>query len=129
MSAGEPDGGRDSVETDEPAQRVPPRATLYEDVIRSQQPHVEHRGESRHVRVIAPVTNRGDAIGLLELFLPSVPDADVMREIGERAPTRRGGHQADRAMRGHGRSGFVGGQLLRISLLDGRTASTPAHTW
>ncbi|MFD3613094.1 hypothetical protein ACFWXA_34530 [Streptomyces atroolivaceus] len=67
-------GAADSVETNEPAQRIPLRGTLHEDVIRSQQPQVEHRGDSRHVRVVAPVTNRGDAIGLLELFLPAAPD-------------------------------------------------------
>ncbi|MFD9535342.1 PP2C family protein-serine/threonine phosphatase [Streptomyces sp. NPDC060010] len=230
-------GAADSVETDEPPQRIPLRGTLYEDVIRSQQPKVEHEGVSRLVRVVAPVTNRGDAIGLLELFLPAVPDAEVMREIGEtahalayivianRAHTdvyqwgrrtkplslaaeiqhrllpaslaceaaqfavagalepadhvggdtfdyvidrdtvqlsvtdamghdvgaallatlvvgalrraRRGGadlaeqaRQADLAMRDHGRRGFVTGQLLRISLIDGRTEFVNAgHPW
>jgi hypothetical protein len=37
----------DGVETDEPAQRIPLRGTLYDDVIRSQQPQVQHRGDSR----------------------------------------------------------------------------------
>ncbi|MCY0953174.1 PP2C family protein-serine/threonine phosphatase [Streptomyces sp. H27-S2] len=230
-------GVADSVETDEPAQRIPLRGTLYEGVIRSQQPQVEHRGESPLVRVVAPVTNRGDAIGLLELFLPAVPGEEVMREIGETAHAlayivianrshtdvyqwgrrtkplslaaeiqhrllpaslaceaaqfsvagalepadhvggdtfdyvidrdtvqlsvtdamghdvaaallatlvvgalrraRRAGadlaeqaHQADQAMRDHGRSGYVTGQLLRISLLDGRTEFVNAgHPW
>ncbi|MFF9854166.1 PP2C family protein-serine/threonine phosphatase [Streptomyces litmocidini] len=230
-------GAADSVETDEPAHRIPLRGTLYDDVIRSQQPQVEHRGENRLVRVLAPVTNRGDAIGLLELFLPAPPGAEVMREIGETAhalayivianrshtdvyqwgrrtkplslaaeiqhrllPTslaceaaqfavagalepadhvggdtfdyvidrdtvqlsvtdamghdvdaallatlvvgalrraRRAGadlaeqaHQADRAMRDHGRSGYVTGQLLRISLINGETEFVNAgHPW
>ncbi|MFD7094050.1 PP2C family protein-serine/threonine phosphatase [Streptomyces xanthophaeus] len=78
-------GAADSVETGEPARRIPLRGTLYDDVIRSQQAQVEHRGQSRLVRVVAPVTNRGDAIGLLELFLPEAPGAEVMREIGETA--------------------------------------------
>ncbi|MER7576206.1 PP2C family protein-serine/threonine phosphatase [Streptomyces sp. NPDC126514] len=78
-------GAADSVETDEPAQRIPLRGTLYDDVIRSQQPQVQHQGESQLVRVVAPVTNRGDAIGLLELFLPAPPGAEVMREIAETA--------------------------------------------
>ncbi|MER5728435.1 PP2C family protein-serine/threonine phosphatase [Streptomyces sp. NPDC002138] len=78
-------GAADSVETGEPARRISLRGTVYDDVIRTQQPQVEHRGESRLVRVVAPVTNRGDAIGLLELFLPAVPDAEVMREIRETA--------------------------------------------
>nr|WP_241561669.1 hypothetical protein [Streptomyces sp. AmelKG-E11A] len=46
---------------------------------------MEDRGEGALVRIVAPVTNRGDAIRLLELFLPAVPDAEVMREIGETA--------------------------------------------
>ncbi|MGW6834869.1 PP2C family protein-serine/threonine phosphatase [Streptomyces sp. NPDC054949] len=230
-------GAADSVETDEPPRRIPLPGTLYEDVIRSQQPKVEHRGAGQLVRVVAPVTNRGDAIGLLELFLPAVPDAEVMREIGETAHAlayivianrshtdvyqwgrrtkplslaaeiqhrllpaslaceaaqfavagalepaehvggdtfdyvidrdtvqlsvtdamghdvdaallatlvvgalrraRRAGadlaeqaHQADQAMRDHGRRGYVTGQLLRISLLDGQTEFLNAgHPW
>ncbi|MEW2087247.1 PP2C family protein-serine/threonine phosphatase [Streptomyces sp. NPDC005283] len=58
---------------------------MYDDVIRSQQPSVQDLGPGELVQVIAPVTNRGDAIGLLELFLPAVPDGEVMREIGETA--------------------------------------------
>ncbi|MFE6337822.1 PP2C family protein-serine/threonine phosphatase [Streptomyces sp. NPDC057806] len=230
-------GAADSVETDEPAQRIPLHGTLYDDVIRSQQPQVQHRGESRLVRVVAPVTNRGDAIGLLELFLPAPPGAEVMREIAETAHAlayivianrshtdvyqwgrrtkplnlaaeiqhrllpaslaceaaqfavagalepadhvggdtfdyvidrdmvqlsvtdamghdvdaallatlvvgalrraRREGadlaeqaRQADRAMRDHGRSGYVTGQLLRISLINGKTEFLNAgHPW
>lgn len=54
-------------------------------MIRTQRPSVEDKGEGALVRIVAPVTNRGDAIGLLELFLPAAPDAEVMREIGETA--------------------------------------------
>ncbi|KMS66906.1 serine/threonine protein phosphatase, partial [Streptomyces leeuwenhoekii] len=78
-------GAAGSVDTGEPARRITLRDTLYDDVIRTQQPRVEETGEDRRVRVVAPVTNRGDAIGLLELFLPAAPDAQVMREIGESA--------------------------------------------
>ncbi|MFD7002952.1 hypothetical protein ACFWA5_43575 [Streptomyces mirabilis] len=46
---------------------------------------MEDKGEGAPVRIVAPVTNRGDAIGLLELFLPAAPDAETMREIGETA--------------------------------------------
>ncbi|MGW1771136.1 PP2C family protein-serine/threonine phosphatase [Streptomyces sp. NPDC002104] len=74
-----------SVDTDEPARRIPLRGTPYDEVIRSQQPRVEDPDEGKLVRVIAPVTNRGDAIGLLELFLPATPGAEVMRKIGETA--------------------------------------------
>jgi hypothetical protein len=78
-------GAAGSVETGEPAQRIWLRGTLYDDVIRSQRPQVEDTGGSALVRVVAPVTNRGDAIGLLELFLPAAPGTQVMREIGETA--------------------------------------------
>ncbi|MET9610046.1 PP2C family protein-serine/threonine phosphatase [Streptomyces sp. NPDC006512] len=78
-------GAAGSVETSEPATRIPLRGTLYDDVIRTQRPQVEDGGANELVRVVAPVTNRGDALGLLELFLPSAPGAEVMREIGETA--------------------------------------------
>ena len=78
-------GAAGSVETGEPARRISLRGTLYDDVIRTQRPSVEDEGGGALVRVVAPVTNRGDAIGLLELFLPAAPDAEVMREIGEAA--------------------------------------------
>lgn len=72
-------GAAGSVETDEPARRITLHGTLYDDVIRTQRPGKEDRGDGSLVRVVAPVTNRGDAIGLLELFLPAAPDAEVMR--------------------------------------------------
>ncbi|MFD3730359.1 serine/threonine-protein phosphatase, partial [Streptomyces sp. NPDC058632] len=78
-------GAAGSVDTDEPARRIPLRGTLYDDVIRTQRPGVEDKGEGALVRIVAPVTNRGDAIGLLELFLPAAPDGEAMREIGETA--------------------------------------------
>ncbi|MFF8096933.1 PP2C family protein-serine/threonine phosphatase [Streptomyces sp. NPDC016675] len=78
-------GAAGSVDTDEPARRITLRGTLYDDVIRTQRPGAEDKGEGALVRIVAPVTNRGDAIGLLELFLPVAPDAEVMREIGETA--------------------------------------------
>ena len=54
-------------------------------MIRTQRPSVEDKGEGALVRIVAPVTNRGDAIGLLELFLPAAPDAETVREVGETA--------------------------------------------
>uniref|UniRef100_A0AAU3I5K6 Serine/threonine-protein phosphatase n=1 Tax=Streptomyces sp. NBC_01393 TaxID=2903851 RepID=A0AAU3I5K6_9ACTN len=230
-------GAAGSVDTDEPARRITLRGTLYDNVIRTQRPSVEDKGEGALVRIVAPVTNRGDAIGILELFLPAAPDAEVMREIGETAHAlayivianrsftdvyqwgrrttplslaaeiqhrllpaslaceaaqfavagalepadhvggdtfdyvidrdtvqlsitdamghdvdaallatlvvgalrraRRAGasleeqaHEADRAVREHGREGYVTGQLLRISLLDGGTEFVNAgHPW
>ncbi|GGV46524.1 hypothetical protein GCM10010495_75070 [Kitasatospora herbaricolor] len=230
-------GTAGSVETGEPAPRISLRGTLYDDVIRTQQPKVQDGTGNGLVRVLAPVTNRGDAIGLLELFLPAAPGAQVMREISETAHAlayivianrsftdvyqwgrrttplslaaeiqhrllpaslaceaaqfavagalepadhvggdtfdyvvdrdtvqlsvtdamghdvdaallatllvgalrraRRAGaglteqaRQADQAVREHGRRGYVTGQLLRISLLDGRTEFVNAgHPW
>ncbi|MDW4907241.1 PP2C family protein-serine/threonine phosphatase [Streptomyces sp. ADMS] len=230
-------GAAGDVETDEPARRIMLRGTLYDDVIRTQRPSLEDKGDGAPVRIVAPVTNRGDAIGLLELFLPVAPDDEVMREIGETAHAlayivianrsftdvyqwgrrtmplslaaeiqhrllpaslaceaaqfavagalepaehvggdtfdyvidrdtvqlsvtdamghdvdaallatllvgalrraRRAGadlgeqaRQADEAMREHGRQGYVTGQLLRISLIDGRTEFVNAgHPW
>lgn len=78
-------GAAGSVQTGEPARRIALRGTLYDDVVRTQQPAVEDDGAGTYVRVVAPVTNRGDAIGLLELFLPAAPDEQAMREIGETA--------------------------------------------
>ncbi|MFH9554503.1 hypothetical protein [Streptomyces sp. NPDC017435] len=78
-------GAAGSVETGEPARRIPLRGTLYDEVIRSQRPGVEDKGGGAPVRIVAPVTNRGDAIGVLELFLPAAPGAEAMREIGETA--------------------------------------------
>ncbi|WUH96038.1 serine/threonine-protein phosphatase [Streptomyces sp. NBC_00433] len=230
-------GTAGSVDTGEPARRITLRGTVYDDVIRTQQPAIEDSGRGTYTRVVAPVTNRGDAIGLLELFLPATPGAEVLREIGEsahalayivianrsftdvyqwgrrtsplslaaeiqhrllpaslaceaaqfavagalepadlvggdtfdyvidrdavqlsvtdamghdvqaallatlvvgalRRARRAGGSlleqadEADRAMRDHGREGYVTGQLLRISLLDGRAEFVNAgHPW
>ncbi|MET7688147.1 PP2C family protein-serine/threonine phosphatase [Streptomyces sp. NPDC005483] len=78
-------GAAGDVRTDEPVRRTSLRGTLYDEVIRTQQPVTEVEGDGSTVRVVAPVTNRGDAIGLLECFLPSAPDEAAMREIGETA--------------------------------------------
>ena len=78
-------GAAGSVETGDRARRIALRGTLYDDVIRSQRPGVWDEGGDGSVRVVAPVTNRGDAIGLLELSLPVAPSPGVMREIGESA--------------------------------------------
>ncbi|MFE9813415.1 PP2C family protein-serine/threonine phosphatase [Streptomyces sp. NPDC005548] len=78
-------GAAGSVETDERARRIPLAGSVYDDVIRTQRPVVETGGRGAQTRVVAPVTNRGDAIGLLELFLPGPPNAEMMQEIGETA--------------------------------------------
>ncbi|MFD6884965.1 PP2C family protein-serine/threonine phosphatase [Streptomyces sp. NPDC059957] len=77
-------GAADTVESGEPPERVALPGTLYADVLRTQRQAFRREGD-RLIRVVAPVTNRGDAIGLLELFLPDHPDEDAMRQIGATA--------------------------------------------
>ncbi len=65
-------------------ERIPLFGSVYEQVIRTQRPHHEPAG--REQRVIVPVTNRGDAIGLLELLLPTDrSEEDVVHAVGEAA--------------------------------------------
>ncbi|MFJ8554263.1 PP2C family protein-serine/threonine phosphatase [Streptomyces sp. NPDC093676] len=64
--------------------------TVYDWVIRTQHVQVEkaegaEEGGSGLVRVIAPVTDRGDAIGVLELTLPAPPDPQTVHCISEAA--------------------------------------------
>ncbi|MEU9246789.1 PP2C family protein-serine/threonine phosphatase [Streptomyces sp. NPDC048385] len=70
------EGGRE-------AERIPMFGSVYEQVIRTQRLFQEATGQGQ--RVIVPVTNRGDAIGLLELLLPASPSDDVLDEVGEAA--------------------------------------------
>ncbi len=65
------------------AERIPLPGSVYEQVIRTQRLYQEETGRGQ--RVIVPVTNRGDAIGLLELLLPAVPGEDVLDAVGEAA--------------------------------------------
>jgi len=57
--------------------------TVYERVLRTQEVDVEALDEG--VRVIAPVTERGDAIGLLELVLPAHPAPTVVADVAAAA--------------------------------------------
>ncbi|MEU9012010.1 PP2C family protein-serine/threonine phosphatase [Streptomyces sp. NPDC048479] len=63
--------------------------TVYEQVIRSQQLWVSTEAQAEDeagpgsTRVVAPVTDRGDAIGLLELTLPAPPDHQKLERITE----------------------------------------------
>ncbi len=77
-------GAADSVESDDPPRRISLAGTLYGDVLRTQRAAMEDQ-ENGRVRVVAPVTNRGDAIGLLELYLLDRPGDDTMREVGATA--------------------------------------------
>jgi hypothetical protein len=78
-------GASAGMDTDRPADPITVRGTVYDEVIRTQQPHVEGVAGGEWTRVIAPVTNRGDAIGLLELLLPHHPGPQTMREISHSA--------------------------------------------
>lgn len=75
-TVGAEEGGRE-------AERIPLLGSVYEKVIRTQRLYQEAADQGQ--RVIVPVTNRGDAIGLLELLLPAAPGEDVLDEIGEAA--------------------------------------------
>jgi hypothetical protein len=70
-----------AAENEREAERIPLLGSVYEKVIRTQRLYQEPTG--RQQRVIVPVTNRGDAIGLLELLLPTHPGEDVLDVIGE----------------------------------------------
>lgn len=61
------------------------RGSVYERVLLSQRLHVQPDGAGAR-RVVAPVTNRGDCIGVLELTLPHT-DEFVLRQIDEAART------------------------------------------
>ncbi|MEU6808109.1 PP2C family protein-serine/threonine phosphatase [Streptomyces sp. NPDC046831] len=50
------------------------RGSVYDRVLQSQRLHQEPDGDGG-VRLVAPVTNRGDCIGVLELSVPYVDDA------------------------------------------------------
>ena len=57
--------------------------TVYERVLRTQQVDVHGMGDG--ARLILPVTDRGDAIGVLELILPRYPDAQVVADVAAAA--------------------------------------------
>ncbi|MFF3564658.1 PP2C family protein-serine/threonine phosphatase [Streptomyces sp. NPDC002574] len=65
------------------AEQIPLSGTLYERALRGQR-LVQEPGAGRDLRVIVPVTNRGDAIGLLELTLPEAAGS-VLEQVGEAA--------------------------------------------
>ncbi|WP_345142304.1 GAF domain-containing protein, partial [Streptomyces mexicanus] len=65
------------------ADQVPLTGSVYDKVLRTQK-LVQAPDGGRGQRVIAPVTNRGDTIGLLELFLPqSTPE--VLEQVRQAA--------------------------------------------
>ncbi|WP_229373228.1 PP2C family protein-serine/threonine phosphatase [Umezawaea beigongshangensis] len=63
-------------------ERVDLRDSAYEEVLRTQRPWQEQDGDG--VRVVLPVTNRGDCVGVLEVTVPSL-DEEVLAQLGEAA--------------------------------------------
>jgi hypothetical protein len=80
-SAGRVEGAR--THGVEQAETLPVAGTVYEQVLRTQQVVVDPL--PRGVRLVVPVTDRGDAIGLLEMTLPQAPTPDEMADIGSAA--------------------------------------------
>ncbi|MET8720470.1 PP2C family protein-serine/threonine phosphatase [Streptomyces misionensis] len=66
------------------ADQVPLAGSVYDEVLRTQSPLKTSDGYGRRQRVLAPVTNRGDAIGVLELFLAHVT-RDTLAQVAEAA--------------------------------------------
>jgi len=67
----------------EQAEPVDLRGSVYDLVLQSQRQHVEADGQGGQ-RVITPVTNRGDCIGVLEVTLQRA-DSTVLRQVREAA--------------------------------------------
>jgi serine phosphatase RsbU (regulator of sigma subunit) len=67
----------------EQAESLPLRGTVYERVLRTQQ--VDVRAADEGARMIVPVTDRGDAIGLLEAVLPALPGPALVASVGRAA--------------------------------------------
>lgn len=65
------------------AGQVPLLGSVYDEVLRGQKLVRVSEG-ARGQRVLAPVTNRGDAIGILELYLTHVTQ-DVLEQVEEAA--------------------------------------------
>ncbi|MGW2826711.1 GAF domain-containing protein, partial [Streptomyces sp. NPDC001443] len=65
------------------ADQIPLVGSVYDEVLRTQQ-LVQAPDGGRTQRILAPVTNRGDTIGVLELFLPRVT-SDVLQQVEEAA--------------------------------------------
>jgi serine phosphatase RsbU (regulator of sigma subunit) len=62
------------------AETIPLGGTRYERILRTQQADIEELDDGG-VSMIAPVTDRGDAIGLLELVLATHPSPELIVEI------------------------------------------------
>jgi serine phosphatase RsbU (regulator of sigma subunit) len=63
----------------ERTESLPLEGSVHHRVLTSQEPHVESHGAGW--RVLVPVTERGDAIGILELTVPQRPDTETLRYL------------------------------------------------
>ncbi|MEV7983553.1 PP2C family protein-serine/threonine phosphatase [Streptomyces sp. NPDC086519] len=68
---------------DRRAEEIPFDDSVYDEVLRAQKTVLVPESE-RGYRVLTPVTNRGDALGVLELFLSEV-DQEVLEQVEEAA--------------------------------------------
>jgi len=80
-SAGRVDGARSHGV--EQAETLPLEGTVYNRVLRTQQIDIERVGDG--ARLTVPVTDRGDAIGLLEMTLARSPDASEIKDVASAA--------------------------------------------
>jgi hypothetical protein len=80
---GRDDGGGPGRPRDaDAAETVPLAGSPYDVVVRTQQVRLQLDGGTR---VLAPVTDRGDVIGVLEMLLPAAPDAATVAYIAAAA--------------------------------------------
>jgi serine phosphatase RsbU (regulator of sigma subunit) len=77
---GVPDARRQGSEQ---AETVPLAGTVYDRVLRTQQVDVQELADGAHLTV--PVTDRGDAIGVIELTLPAHPDEQALADVAATA--------------------------------------------
>ncbi|HEY0126261.1 MAG TPA: PP2C family protein-serine/threonine phosphatase [Blastococcus sp.] len=80
-SAGRVDGARSHGV--EQAETLQLEGTVYERVLRTQQIDIQRVGDG--ARMTVPVTDRGEAIGLLEMTLPRFPDAAQIADVASAA--------------------------------------------
>ena len=67
----------------ERTESIPLDGSVHHRVLTSQEQHVERQGAGW--RILVPVTERGDAIGILELTVPHSPDPESLRYLGSAA--------------------------------------------
>ncbi|MEU0943673.1 PP2C family protein-serine/threonine phosphatase [Streptomyces canus] len=71
--------GTDGTDGTDGAEPIDLQGSVYDSVLRSQRQHVEPDGQGGR-RVITPVTNRGDCLGVLEVTLQCADDT-VLRQV------------------------------------------------